>query len=136
VKVAVCVEQYDKVGILPSQLESLALLNTAMGVTDAAFIDGTIDGVKRTHGFTRYGSYADFFAAETGDIIVFTPVGGTDIQSVAPTNDSWLVFGPAMGWGNALDNVIVTKATIPGGELNSRDAVPIALWELSKWQVQ
>ena len=135
-KVAVCVEQYDKVGILPSQLESLALLNTAMGVARAVYIDYTLDGFKGVGGFTRYGSYEDFFATETGDIIVFTPVGGTDIQSVAPTNDSWLVFGPAMGWGNVLDNVVVTKATIPGGELNSRDAVPIALWELSKWQVQ
>jgi hypothetical protein len=133
-KLLVHVEQYDVIGILPSQLESLALLVKSMGVTDAAFIDGTVDGVKRSYGFTRYGSLDDFMAAESGPFIAFSPTEGEDIsRDLLPLDYAWLVFGPSMG---RLNGNFDAWVKIPGGELNSRDAVPIALWELSKWRAQ
>lgn len=134
-KVAICVEQYNMVGILPSQLESIALLNTAMGITDAAYIDLTPDGFDGVGGFTRYASWVDFFAAETGPFIAFSPDMGEDVRTLDPV-DAWLLFGPSMGWGDLLNDIDVTWSHIPGGVMNSRDAVPIAIWETSKWRGQ
>lgn len=131
-KLLVHVEQYDVAGILPSQLESLALLAKAMGVTDTAYIDGTADGVRRAYGFTRYGSIQEFMEKTQGPRLGFSPVKGVDVRA-ASAKDAWLCFGPAMGW---LEGDYDAWVHIPGGELNSRDAVPIALWEASKWQAQ
>lgn len=128
----VYVEQYDVVGILPSQLESLSLLATAMGVTETAYIDGTADGVRRKFGFTRYGSLEEFMEKTEGPYVGFSPTKGLDIRTTE-FEDSWLCFGPAMG---CLEGNYDMWAYIPGGELNSRDAVPIVLWETSKWQAQ
>ena len=33
-------------------------------------------------------------------------------------------------------NTEVIKIKVPGGVMNSRDVVPIALWQYSKWQEQ
>jgi len=135
VKLLVHVEQYDVVGILPSQLESLALVAAAMGVTETAFVDGTADGVRRAFGFTRYGSLKEFMDAEDGPFVAFSPNKGEDIReaNLRPLNFAWLVFGPAKGF---LEGDFDAWVKVPGGELNSRDAVPIVLWELSKWQAQ
>jgi len=135
-KLAVCVEQYDVVGVLPSQLESIALLNSAMGITEAAFIDCTLDGFPNPGGFSLYNNYADFFSIETGPFIAFSPTSGEDIRTISIPDNSWLVFGPSMGWGNVLDGVTVTYCTVPGGTMNSRDVIPIALWETSSWREQ
>jgi hypothetical protein len=134
-KVVICIEQYDVVGILPSQIESLALLNTAMGVTEAAYVDCTPDGFKHPGGFTKYGSWEAFFATETGPFVAFSPDSGDDLRSHTPPADAWLMFSPSMGWGTILDTVTVSWVQIPGGVMNSRDVVPIALWELSTWRV-
>jgi hypothetical protein len=132
VKLLVHVEQYDVLGILPSQLEALALLAKATGVTDTAYIDGTADGVRRAHGFARYGSIQEFMEKTTGPYLGFSPNKGLDVRT-APFKNAWLCFGPAMGW---LEGNYDAWVHIPGGELSSRDAVPIALWEASKWQEQ
>ena len=136
-RLVVHVEQYDVVGILPSQLESIALLNTAMGVTEAAYIDNTKDGFPHVGGFTRYGSLEEFLDLNDR-LIVFSPTKGEDIRSIkCIPQDTWLMFGPAMGFSSdALDGKNIMWAKIPGGEINSRDAVPIALWETSRWRVQ
>lgn len=131
-KLLVHVEQYDVVGILPSQLESLGLLVKSMGISQAAFIDGTIDGVRRSFGFERYENLESFMTAEQGPMIAFSPKG-RDIRTFELTGDAWLIFGPAMG---RLEGTFDHRVMIPGGELNSRDAVPIALWEASKWRAQ
>lgn len=135
-KVAICIEQYDMVGILPSQIESLALLKTAMGVTEGAYIDCTPDGFLHPGNFTKYSSWDAFFAAETGPFIAFSPDDGEDIRTLEPANDAWLLFGPSMGWNDILDGVTVTWAKVPGGTMNARDVVPIALWEISSWRAQ
>ena len=127
------VEQYDVIGILPSQLESLALVATAMGITETAFVDGTADGVLRAFGFIRYGSLEEFLDTEEGPFIAFSPNKGEDLRKADLPSAGWLVFGPAMG---TLDGDFDAWVKIPGGELSSRDAVPIVLWELSKWQAQ
>ena len=127
------VEQYDVIGILPSQLESLALVATAMGVTETAFVDGTVDGVHRSFGFTRYGSLKDFMDSQEGPFVAFSPNKGEDLREADLPPVSWLVFGPAMG---GLGGDFDAWVKVPGGELNSRDVVPIVLWELSKWREQ
>lgn len=132
-RLLVHVEQYDVIGILPSQLESLALVATAMGVTETAFVDGTVDGVRRAFGFTRYGSLKEFMDSQEGPFVAFSPSKGEDLRKADLPSVGWLVFGPAMG---ALEGTFDAWVKIPGGELSSRDAVPIVLWELSKWQVQ
>ena len=137
VSLLIHVEQYNVIGILPSQLESLALVARAAGIGRTAFIDSTTDGVMRAWGFTRYGSLAAWLRAERPKhISVFTP-GGIDVRSARRFDDDWLAFGPAMGfnlpdflgWEHQL-------VGIPGGVLNSRDAVPIALWEVMTWPGQ
>lgn len=136
-KLLVHIEQYDLVGILPSQLESIALVNAAMGVIQAAYVDNTADGFKGVGGFTRYGSMEDFLAAESGPFVAFSPVEGEDIRTVEIPSDAWLVFGPSMGFNeDSFGSAEVTWVKVPGGDMNSRDVVPIALWELSEWQVQ
>jgi hypothetical protein len=132
-RLLVHVEQYDVIGILPSQLESLGHLVKAMGVTDAAFVDGTVDGIRRTGLFIRYENLKSFMDRNDGPFIGFSPSKGDDIRDVRFSPDAWLVFGPSMGNFDASFDAWVK---IPGGELSSRDAVPIALWETSKWQVQ
>lgn len=125
------VEQYDVVGILPSQLESLNLVCTLTGVNKAAYIDNTLDGFPNVAGFTRYGSMDEFNAAETGPKVYFSPNKGTDVRDLTVSDDTWIVFGPSMGWGELeADN----WAHVPGDTLNSRDAAAIALWELSQWR--
>jgi len=131
VRLLVHVEQYDVVGILPSQLESLALVATAMGVTETAFVDRTLDGVRRKAGFERYGSLQHFMDAHDGPFVGFSPSKGEDLREARIPPSAWLVFGPAMG---ALEGRFDSWVKVPGGELNSRDAVPIVLWELSKWR--
>jgi len=131
------VEQYDVVGVLPSQLESLALLTSAMGVDRRAFVDATVDGVRSAEGFERFPSLESFLAEEDGPLVAFTPDGGTDIRELSVPADMWLVFGPAMGLRpEAFGDRDVTWAAIPGNVLNARDAVPIALWEVSSWRAQ
>jgi hypothetical protein len=131
VKLLVHIEQYDVVGILPSQLESLTLLAHAFGITDAAYIDNTDDGFTGIGEWTRYASLEDFLANETGEMIAFSPDSGEDVRTIAPSNDAWLCFGPSMGWS---DTPFTKWSHVPGGVLNSRDAVPIVVWETSKWQ--
>lgn len=134
-KVLVHVEQYNVIGILPSQLESLALHNTARGVTDAAYVDGTPDGFRGVGGFTKYDSLKDFLLVEKGPFVAFSPTKGEDIRTIKVPSDAWLIFGPSMGFApEAFANVDVTWAKVPGGELNSRDVVPIVIWQL--WQGQ
>lgn len=135
-KLLVHIEQYDMVGILPSQLESLALLNKAMGVDRAAYVDGTLDGVKGIGEVIRYGSLEDFLAAEDGPYVAFSPDEGEDIRTFEPPSDAWVLFGPSMGWSDQLAGVDVTWAKVPGGVMNSRDVVPIVLWEMSQWRAQ
>lgn len=136
-KVLVHIEQYDVVGVLPSQLESLALLNQAMRVEDAAYVDGTPDGVKNANGFKRYGSLQDFLAHEKGPFIAFSPSGGEDIRKIRIPKHAWLLFGPSMGFTrDSFGSTQVTWATVPGGVMNSRDIVPIALWQTSLWQAR
>lgn len=134
-KVLVHVEQYDVIGILPSQLESLALHNTVRGVTDAAYIDKTPDGFRGVGGFTKYNSLKEFFSVEKGPFVAFSPTKGEDIRTIKIPSDAWLIFGPSMGFSqDAFDGIDITWAKVPGGELNSRDIVPITLWQL--WQEQ
>lgn len=131
-KLLIHVEQYDVLGILPSQLESLAHLCTAMGITERAFVDGTPDGIRRAHGFTRYSSLEEWRSAiQSAPVYSFTP-DGQDIRKVDWWDpEGWLAFGPSMGW-----RPTGTTVSIPGGTMNSRDCVPIALWEVSSWQAQ
>jgi hypothetical protein len=134
-KLLIHVEQYDVLGILPSQLESLALHNTARGVTDAVYIDKTRDGFRGVSGFRKVDSLKDFLASEQGPFFAFSPTKGEDIRTVKVPSDAWLLFGPSMGLAtDAFNNINVTWVKVPGGELNSRDIVPIALWQL--WQEQ
>lgn len=134
VRLLVHVEQYNVVGILPSQLEPLALLCDAMGIEERAFVDGTLDGVKAASGFTRYGSLTEWMDAAPRTAMAFFDPTGTDIRSVRLSSDTWLVFGPAMGFAGALAEQ--PRISIPGGVLSSRDAVPIALWEVSRWRAR
>jgi hypothetical protein len=136
-KLLVYIEQYDVVGILPSQLESLALLNSAMGVAKAAYIDNTADGFKGVGGFSRYGNINEFLSVEKGPFVLFSPTNGEDIRTIQIPDNSWLVFGPSRGFNDEMlkfENMNVKWARVPGGEMNSRDVVPIVLWEVSKWQ--
>jgi hypothetical protein len=130
------VEQYDVLGILPSQLESLALLCSAMDVKEKGFIDGTVDGVKRSNGFSRYNNIKQFFNEQSGPYIALCPNKGKDVREISIPNNAWILFGPSMGWNGLLDDKELDFIQIPGGILNSRDAVPIAMWEFSRWQVQ
>lgn len=136
-KLLVHIDQYDMVGILPSQLESLSLLCSAMGVSQAAYIDNTLDGFKNIGGFTKFKSLSEFLEIENGPFIVFTPNGAEDIRETDIPEDSWLIFGPSMGFQKEdFDKVETIKIKVPGGTMNSRDVVPIALWKYSKWQEQ
>lgn len=136
-KLLVHVEQYDVVGILPSQLEHILLLAAAMGVSEIACIDGTPDGFAKVGQVKRYASMADFLAEATGQLIAFGPGAGEDVRDLVPDPDAWLMFGPAMGWTiDAFDGHQVTWANVPGGVMTSRDVVPIALWETSAWRAQ
>lgn len=128
--VVVCIEQYDVLGVLPSQLESLALLATAMNF-NLAYVDGTKDGVFGT-GIPRHGSWEEFFATTEGPYTMMDP-NGEDIRE-ADIKDGWLCFGPSMGWRGQYE--FDKTCSIPGGVLNSRDAIPIAAWELSTWREQ
>jgi hypothetical protein len=128
------VEQYDVLGILPSQLESLTHVAKMAGISRCAFVDGTADGVKRSFDFERFGSLEGWLEAVQPDhITAFTPTGGRGIEN-GTRQDTWLVFGPSMGWDlSVFDGHEVELLQIPGGVMNSRDAVPIALWELGSW---
>lgn len=132
-KILVHVDQYDVVGILPSQLESIHLLGVAMEATELAFVDNTLDGVKGIGGFTRYSSLTEFFNKNEGPFVVFSPNKGADIRETV-LKDQWMIFGPAKGFNmDDLQNKSIQWVKIPGGEMNSRDVVPIAMWEASKW---
>lgn len=134
-KLLVHIEQYDVVGVLPSQLESIAVLCNSFGITEAAYIDSTPDGFAGVSGFTRYGSLDDFFAAQAGPYVLFSPNKGEDIRTISIPSDAWLLFGPSMGWNDVINvEDFNTWAKIPVGVLNSRDVIPIALWQL--WQGQ
>ena len=125
------VEQYDVLGILPSQLESLALAANIAGVERCAYIDGTVDGIRRSWGFERYGSLQEFLEDEPGHISLFSSQRGTPLHEYE-ADDTWLVFGGSMGLHVPdYDGHDLSLVNIPGGVLNSRDAVPIALWELA-----
>lgn len=139
-KLLVHIEQYDVVGILPSQLESLSLLCTAMGVTQAAYIDNTLDGFPNVNGFAKYTNLKTFLKTEDGPFVVFTTDNSEDIRERIIPKNAWMVFGPAMGFKtddfDNIDKENLIKVKLPGGVLNSRDVVPIALWHCGKWQVQ
>lgn len=104
------------------------------GISRFAFVDGTVDGVKRAFDFERYGSLEEWLeVAEPGHITVFTPSGSRGIVD-GTDQDTWLAFGPSMGFDlSVFDGYEVETMQIPGGVMNSRDAVPIALWELGSW---
>jgi len=129
------VEQYEVLGVLPSQLESIRYLSTAMGGGRLAFVDGTIDGVPVQVGWERFATLADFLAAEgTSRLVVLDPAGDDILDAEAGEGD-WLLFGPSMGWAtDAFDGYATSKVSIPGGVLNARDAIPIAAWEVSAWR--
>jgi hypothetical protein len=137
VNLVIHVEQYDVVGILPSQLESLALVCSAMGVDRRVFIDNTADGVLPEWGFIRYGSLEEWDEAENPQMVyAFTPPAtGVDIREIdAPEADAWCAFGPSMGWRSPLPDDTFMWVSVPGGTMNARDVVPIALWEMSSWR--
>lgn len=137
VNLLVHVEQYDVLGILPSQLESLALLTSALGVGRAAFVDGTADGVRRAFGFERYGRLGEWLVGAEGRIVALDPDADLDIRDVTPQDGDWYVFGPAMGFPpESFGGRDVTWARVPVGVLNSRDAVPIVMWEVSPWRAR
>jgi hypothetical protein len=136
-KLLVHIEQYNVVGILPSQLESIMSLCHSLGIMDCAYVDSTPDGIIGIGGFTRYSNIEEFFENESGPYICLSPTEGTDIRTLSPDPDTWLLFGPAMGFQDILNELQthnVTWANIPIGDMNSRDAVPIVLWELSSWR--
>lgn len=136
------VEQYDVVGILPSQLEPLRLLAASTGAGRLAYVDRTIDGFEPPLGWERYGSLPAFLDDNRdGRFVVFDPRGNTDARSVMADETTWLMFGPAMGWGiHGADafrdafGVSLYTARIPGGDLCARDAAVIALWEVGRWR--
>jgi hypothetical protein len=135
------VEQHDVVGVLPSQLESLSLVASAMGVTRTAFVDCTLDGVRSRNGWERFPSLDAFLYGEAERrVLVFVPEGGESVRTVTAADDTWLVFGPAMGFPRGTFDrtrgIWVHYATIPGGHLCARDAIPIALWEVGKWRAR
>lgn len=139
-KLLVHIEQYDLVGILPSQLESLSLLCSAMRVSKAAYIDNTLDGFKKVGGFDKYKDLDHFLKTEKGPYVMFTPDGGEDIRDTKIPENAWLVFGPSMGFQkedfDSINKDEIIKVNVPGGVMNSRDVVPIALWQYSQWQEQ
>ena len=136
-KFLVHIEQYNVLGILPSQIESLALLKSAMGFEDGAYIDNTLDGFRVRGGLRRFNSLKKFLSQEKGPFVVFCPNEGEDFRKVTIPKDSWLIFGPSMGFKKeSFDGVEVIWAKVPGGAINSRDIVPITLWEQSVWQEQ
>jgi len=104
-KLLVHIEQYDVVGILPSQLESLALHNTARGVTDAVYVDKTRDGFRGVGGFRKVDSLKDFLASEKGPFFAFSPTKGEDIRTVKVPSDAWLIFGPSSYLQPAIVNI-------------------------------
>jgi hypothetical protein len=138
VNLLIHVEQYDVVGILPSQLESLAHVAKMAGVNRCGFVDATADGVRRCFGFERYASIADWREKEEpSSICVFSPGAGMCVTECRPGQDTWLVFGRSMGITMSdFDELAVDLVHIPGGDLSSRDAVPIALWEVGSWPAQ
>ena len=128
------VEQYDVLGVLPSQLESIRYLSLAMGGGRLAFVDATLDGVRAPVGWTRYASLADFLHAADAPLVAFDPDGSSILQR-RPSPDAWLLFGPSMGWtGDAFGGHSVDLVSIPGGVLNARDVISIAAWEVSAWR--
>jgi len=134
------VEQYNVVGILPSQLEHLAAVANAAGISRKAFVDGTLDGVPADHAFERYATLQDWLDQVNEPIHILTPVrtGSTDVRTRQPT-EGWLVIGPAFGFPTgAFDGVTqpISRWTIPGPVLSGRDAVVIALWEATGWRAQ
>jgi tRNA(Leu) C34 or U34 (ribose-2'-O)-methylase TrmL len=131
------VEQYDVVGVLPSQLESLALASAGMGIDRRAFVDATLDGVRPGSGFERFTSLDHFLSVEDGPLTAFTPDGETDVRDLKVADDEWMIFGPAMGLPrHTFGDRPVRWASIPVGVLNSRDAAAIAMWEVSSWRAQ
>jgi hypothetical protein len=130
-------EQYDVVGILPSQLESIRLLAHSLDVERLAYVDGTVDGIARTPGWERYGTIKSWLDQVNEPIIAFTPEESLDIRKLEVPDGAWLAFGPSMGWtSDSFGDKEVIWSYIPVAVLNSRDAVPIALWETHKWPVQ
>ena len=121
-------------GVLPSQLDSIRLLARALGVDRLAFVDGTVDGVFRYNEWERFGSLAEWLDQVEGPIYAFRPSGGSDVRYLKVPEDAWVVFCPAMGFGGSdFVDQEVEWASIPvGADLNSRDAIPIALWELAE----
>lgn len=132
------IEQYDVLGILPSQLESLSHVAKIAGVSRFAFVDGTADGVKRAFDFERYGSLKEWLDVNhPRHITLFTPSGDVSVADYDADPDTWLVFGPSMGADfSELYGYQVELVQVPGGVINSRDVVPIALWELGSWPAQ
>lgn len=116
---------------MPSQLESLVLLCTAAGVEELGYIDGTPDGFAKVGGATKFSSMEDFFEKTEGPYIAMDPGKGANIRDLK-SSDGWFIFGPSMGLNDVLPEGI-DRAHIPGGVLNSRDAVPIVVWELA-WE--
>ena len=108
-----------------------------MGIQRRAFVDATADGVRSSYGFERFPSLEAFLSQENGPLVAFTPDGDVDIRDLSADENTWLVFGPAMGLPrHSFNDRAVTWTAIPGNVLNSRDAVPIALWEVSSWRAQ
>jgi hypothetical protein len=136
------VENYDREGILPSQLVSIRLTAHSLGHGRLAFVDATCDGVTRFLGWERFSSLASFLDAEAGPLIVFesaavlqglNPTPADSAVALLSLQDAWIVIGPAGGLSPAqFKQRDVAWCTIPARIGGGRDAVVIALWEL-RW---
>jgi len=92
--------------------------------------------VRRAHGFERYGTLDEWLSTIDCGIVGFSP-NAIDPISDVDCSDSWLLFGPSMGFrGVDFSSIDMRWASVPGGTLNSRDAVPIVLWEVSSWRAR
>lgn len=122
------------VGILPSQIDSIRFLARSLGIERLAFVDGTMDGLHEHDQWERFGSFESWLEQVQEPILAFSPGAGRDVRTLDNLpQGTWLVFGPAQGFAGAeFSGRQITWANIPIDILNSRDAVPIALWELHR----
>src|SRR3990172_133148 len=96
------VENYDREGILPSQLDGIRTLAQALGVERFAFVDATVDGYFIGGIWERFPSLSAFLESVDGPLIVFDVphqgVESTSLKELRPSPESWLLFGQSMGF--------------------------------------
>jgi hypothetical protein len=129
-------ENADRIGILPSQLDEVRIMAKGLGIERLAYIDLTTDGHLFSPEWERFRTLKDWLSQVKEPMVVFETenvprsanIEAVSVEKLNPSENSWVVFGPSAGFNaSQFKDEKVTWCYIPTVVMSARDAVPIGI---------